>query len=197
MPDDGRFLVFIRGTLIGSFGPKDRGVRNAILIGLSEDPQVHLGQLAKAFDISDGALRLMRGVYEKEGMAPLLTRAPGGSETKVTVARRRRLEKLFDSGATISEAHAKAGKKHDISRATVGRIHLTWLARKKSIESHAQTDAPAAVQLSLVSPLSEVAPRLRRSAVSEGRRRRCREAAARSSRGYRGGHRRGRRRLPE
>lgn len=144
-----------------------------------------------------GALRLMRGVYEKEGMAPLLTRAPGGSETKVTVARRRRLEKLFDSGATISEAHAKAGKKHDISRATVGRIHLTWLARKKSIESHAQTDAPAAVQLSLVSPLSEVAPRLRRSAVSEGRRRRCREAAARSSRGYRGGHRRGRRRLPE
>jgi hypothetical protein len=155
-PDGGRFLVFIRGTLIGSFGPKDYGVRNAIIVGLAEDPKMHLGQLAEAFDISDGTLRLLRGIHKSEGMGPLLARSRRGREWKVTPARRRRLEKLFESGATVSEAHAKAGKKQGLSRATVGRIRLAWLARKESIESHAQPEAPAVVQLSLVvAPSSE------------------------------------------
>lgn len=158
VPDGGGFLVFIRGTLIGRFGAKDRGVRNAILMGLAEDPKMHLGELAEAFDISDGALRLMRGVYATDGISPLLTRVPGGSESKVTPARRRRLEKLFESGATVSQAHAKAGKKHGISRATAGRVRLTWLARKKSIESHPQEAAPAIAQLRLVLPPTATAP---------------------------------------
>ena len=79
VPEGDRFLVFVRGTLIGSFVPMDRGVRNAIIIGLAEDPKVHLGQLAAAFDISDGTLRLLRGIHESKGMGPLLSRAPGGS----------------------------------------------------------------------------------------------------------------------
>lgn len=158
VPEGGRFLVFIRGTLIGNFGPKDRGVRNAIIVGLSEDPKMHLGELAEAFDVSDGTLRLLRGIHKAEGMGSLLTRAPGGSDSKMTPAGRRRLEKLFESGVTVSEAHAKAGKKDGISRATVGRVRLTWLARKKNIESHTQAVVPAAAQLSLVSPPEEAAP---------------------------------------
>lgn len=158
VPDSGRFLVFIRGTLIGSFGPKHFGVRNAIIVGLAEDPKMHLGQLAEAFDISDGTLRLLRGIHKSEGMGPLLTRCRGGREWKVTAAHRRRLEKLFDSGATVSEAHARVGKKHGLSRATVGRVRLAWLARKTSVESRVQADAPAVAQLSLVSPPEEAAP---------------------------------------
>lgn len=151
VPESGGSVVFVRGTLIGHFGAGDRGARNVILVGLSEDPKVHLGKLAEAFDVSSEALRQMRRVYEREGMAPLLSRAPGGSEPKMTPSLRCRLEKLFEKGATVDEAYAKV--KHLASRGSVGRVRRDWHLRKERLENGRRTGNPDASQLSLVPPL--------------------------------------------
>lgn len=44
--------VFIGGTLVCSFERRERGPRNLILVTLAEEPDMHLGQLADAFDVS-------------------------------------------------------------------------------------------------------------------------------------------------
>ena len=44
--------VFVGGTLIGRFGPRDRAKRNAILMGLCGDPRIHLGKVSEAFGLS-------------------------------------------------------------------------------------------------------------------------------------------------
>jgi hypothetical protein len=72
--------VFVGGSLIGRFTRGEYGVRNAILIGLAQDPQVHYGRLAKAFDITSETLRLIRRLFETEGLEAVLARAPGGCE---------------------------------------------------------------------------------------------------------------------
>lgn len=149
-------MVFVRGTLVGCFdGAQDRGPRNVILMALAADAKMHLGQLAEAFDLSSEALRVMRRVYEARGIAPLLARAPGGSEPKMTLALRLRVEKLFDEGATVDEAHAKV--KHRTSRGSVGRVRRDWQLRKESLESQPRTAASGVSQLSLVPPLPEAA----------------------------------------
>ena len=113
VPDAGGWLVFVRGTLVGRFGDaRDCASRNVILMALAEDAKMHLGQLAEAFDLSSEALRQMRRVYEAQGIGPLLTRAPGsGSRSRMAPALRRQLEKLFDEGATVDEAHAKVKRR--------------------------------------------------------------------------------------
>src|SRR5687768_12938487 len=79
VPDASGSMVFVRGTLVGRFeGPRDRASRNVVLMALAGDAKMHLGQLAEAFELSSEALRQMRRVYEAKGIAPLLTRAPGG-----------------------------------------------------------------------------------------------------------------------
>ena len=153
VPDADKRLVFVRGTLVGRFDGRDRGPRNVVLMALAADAKMHLGQLAEAFDLSSEALRLMRRVYETEGMAPLLDRTPGGGESRVKPALLQRLEELFDNGATVSDALAKVSKKYRTSRGTVGRIRLAWQqARKKSLESHPRPAERPASQLSLVPP---------------------------------------------
>jgi len=61
--------VFVGGLLIGRFGRRDRGVRNAIVVQLAADRHVHLQHLADAFGISVDTLRLIRRQFEAEGMA--------------------------------------------------------------------------------------------------------------------------------
>ncbi|MHB8876863.1 MAG: hypothetical protein ACYC8T_24465 [Myxococcaceae bacterium] len=146
VPEAGSYLVFVRGTLVGRFDAQDRGPRNVVLMGLATDAKVHLGQLAAAFDISSETLRLMRRVYETEGMAPLLERASGGGESRVKAWVRRRLEKFFDAGATVSEAPGKLPKHQRVSRATVGRVRRDWQAHKKGLEG-APAALPVASQL--------------------------------------------------
>ena len=58
--------VFVAGTLIGKFSTRDRGARNVVLLGLAEDPRVHLGRLAKAFRVAVESLRLMRRQRDEE-----------------------------------------------------------------------------------------------------------------------------------
>lgn len=48
------------GSLIGTFSEDDTARRNAILIGLTEDPKVHLGQLSAVFGLSSETVRQLR-----------------------------------------------------------------------------------------------------------------------------------------
>ena len=145
-------MVFVRGTLVGRFGDaKERASRNVVLMALAEDAKMHLGQLAEAFDLSSEALRQMRRVYEAQGIGPLLIRAPGsGSRSKMPPALRRQLEKLFDEGATVDEAHAKV--KRRTSRGSVGRVRRAWQLGKESLESEPLLAPVPASQLALVPP---------------------------------------------
>jgi hypothetical protein len=131
--------VYVGGTLIGSFGKRERSARNAILIGLCSDPRVHLERLAPAFGITSEALRLMRRQYEREGLGAVLARKPGGSEGKVTDRVRRRLERLFEEGLSVSAVHAKVRGK--LGRSTVGFVRAAWAARVASLGAAEEKNA--------------------------------------------------------
>lgn len=135
-----RFEVWVGGTLVGAYGPSDRGVRNAILVGLAADPKMHLGALADAFGISSEALRQVRRAYEDGGLEAIASQARGGRQAKVTPSLRHKLEKLFDEGATVSEAHAQVSRRRRVGRATIGRVRRAWeLARAaKAAQATAQ-----------------------------------------------------------
>jgi hypothetical protein len=143
---DGRAEVFVGGTLIGCFGQGEYGARNAILIGLAQDPNAHYGQIAQAFGLSSEALRLIRRVHEAEGVAGVVARARGGSEPKMTSALRRTLEALFEHGASVSSAHAQVVKRHRIGRSTVGKVRVAWAAARATQNAPAADDPHPAVE---------------------------------------------------
>ena len=121
-----RVSVFLGGSLIGSYEPRDRGTRNVILVGLAGDDRVHLGKLATAFDVAPETLRLIRAQAKNEGLQAVLERAPGGKDRKVTPAIRRRLETMFEAGLSIRRAHAQIAKRHDLSRTVVADARKQW-----------------------------------------------------------------------
>ena len=66
--------------------------------------------------------RLCRAVEEK-GMDAISSRGPGGSESKVTAALRRRLYRLFDQGVSIQEANRRV---EQVGYGTAWRVHQQW-----------------------------------------------------------------------
>jgi hypothetical protein len=136
---DGGRDVYVGGMLIGHYDAGERGARNAILVGLARDARMHLGQLAKAFELSSDGLREIRRVFEAKGLAGILVRNPGGRPTKLDDGLRCRLEKLFEAGATVSAAYAKVVRRRKIGRALVGRARKEWAARRRA-EAQAGTD---------------------------------------------------------
>jgi hypothetical protein len=122
--DGSQRLVFVGGTLVGSYAVEDKATRNVLLVKLSENPKAHLGKPAWAFELSEERLRRLRRGYESRGLASLVEVKHGGRRRVVTPTLRRKLYKLFDAGASISTAHAKIDKR--ISRTMVGRVRKTW-----------------------------------------------------------------------
>lgn len=160
--------VFAGGTLVGEFGPHECGLRNVLLIGLSSEPTMHLGHLSEAFDMSTEALRQLRRLYETEGLAAVWRRTPGRPKgSKLSASLRKRLEKLFEQGSSISAAHEKAcgTKGRRISRSSVYRARTEWLARQQAGAAPEATQAvePATLPLALVPPPVEAA-----SAAAQG-----------------------------
>jgi len=141
--DDGdRRLVFVGGTLIGSYDVSDKATRNAILVKLSEDPKVHLGKLAEAFELGREQLRNLQHKYESGGLRQLMEIKHGGRERIVTPALRRKLHKLFESGATLKFAHRKINEK--ISLTMVGRTRQAWRAQREAKASALASTADVA-----------------------------------------------------
>lgn len=127
--DDEQRLVFVGGTLVGSYEVDDKATRNAILVKLGEDPKVHLGRLAEAFELSQEQLRTLRRKYESDGLAGVMEIKHGGRERVVTAPLSRKLNRLFDSGASINLAHAKIDRR--ISRTMVGRVRKLWSLQRQ------------------------------------------------------------------
>ena len=149
--DDGdRRLVFVGGTLIGSYDVSDKATRNAILVKLSEDPKVHLGKLAEAFELGREQLRNLQHKYESGGLRQLMEIKHGGRERVVTPALRRKLDKLFESGASAQFAHQKINEK--ISLTMVARTRRAWRAEREAKASAlaSATDADTAIGKQLV-----------------------------------------------
>lgn len=143
-----RVEVFVGGTLIASFAPDDQDSRNVALIGLAEDPKAHLGRLAAAFGISSELLRRLRRAYERKGVSALIgRRGPGGSKSKVSPALRRRLERLFDEGKTVTAAHEAVRGRHRISRATVGVVRQQWSRARQAKAGGSPSPVPTQLAL--------------------------------------------------
>ena len=151
--DGSRRLVFVGGTLVGSYDVEDKATRNVLLVKLSEDPKAHLGKLAWAFELSEERLRRLRRGYESHGLASLVEVKHGGRQRVVTPTLRRKLYKLFDAGASINTAHAKIDKR--ISRTMVGRVRKAWAEQREGVEA-----AKGKAQEVDTSELAPVGPRL-------------------------------------
>jgi hypothetical protein len=143
-----RRSVFVGGTLVGSYDVADKAMRNAILVKLSEDPKVHLGHLADAFELTQEQVRRLRREYETNGLSGVTQIKHGGRERVVTPALQRKLYELFDAGATINLAHAKINAR--ISRTMVGRTRKAW-----RLERELEASARTAVQTAESAPVVE------------------------------------------
>ena len=71
--------VFVSGVLVGLYDVADKATRNALLVQLSQEPRVHLGQLARAFDLGDEQIRQLRRRHEAKGLADVLEIRRGGT----------------------------------------------------------------------------------------------------------------------
>jgi hypothetical protein len=157
--------MFVGGSLIGSFAPRDTGVRNALVVGLAEDPAVHLGRLAKAFGLTSEGLRPGRRQHESHGLAAVVARKRGGGVTKLTAAVRRKLERRFEKGESVQSILAHERR---VGRATIYRVRAEWLTEQRRREQEGRTvpvEATGQVQLAGVEP--DAAPSIDTRAANE------------------------------
>jgi len=140
--------VFVGGTLIGIFGRKDRAARNALLMGLTANPKVHLGRLATAFGLNAETLRRMRLQYRDEGLQAVLERAPGGSERKLQGRSLRWAEQGFARGDSLATVQAALARRRvTISVAALCVARARWRAEpvgSPSVPASATAEEPAA-----------------------------------------------------
>jgi hypothetical protein len=134
--------VYVGGSLIGSFAPRETATRNALVVGLAEDPKAHFGRLAKAFGLTSEGLRLMRRQYEAEGLAAVIARKRGGGVTKLTPTVRRRLERLFEKGVSVKSIVAQERR---VRRGTIYRARAEWEAARRPKQEEAERAAPQVV----------------------------------------------------
>ncbi len=150
---DGQSHVYVRGTLVGSFGPRDSATRNLLMVSLAQGERVHLERLAEAFGFTaDGLLRIRR-LYKAEGGRAVAKRVHGGRASKLTGRVRERLRAAFEGGASVNQAWDTVGKKARLGRSLVGRVRQEWSQGKPRSAPEAAAAAP---QLMLVPSQAEV-----------------------------------------
>lgn len=133
-----RIEVFVGGLLIGSYSPSDRGMRNLLLYALSSDERVKKTKVAKAFGVSRETIRLIEQQAEREGLGAVYARRQTGRTSVVTPRLQRRLERLFEEGATTRQAHEKV-KRH-MSHGTVRRVRHQWTRAKNAATDDVAAD---------------------------------------------------------
>jgi hypothetical protein len=124
--------VYVGGSLVGWFEPQDIPMRNILLVAASRATGVDMRKLAKAFGISPAMGRNIRRRYKQQGLQAIVEHKRGGRERKWTAKLQARLNKLFEQGLMIDEAHEKI--RRSVSRTLVGRAHKRWIDAKKSEE---------------------------------------------------------------
>jgi len=140
--------VFVGGSLVGQYHATDKATRNALVVELSQDRWVHLGQLASAFELGEEQVRKLRRRHESAGMAAVVEIRRGGRQPSVTPQLRRKLHELFEAGLSIKKAHEKVRGR--VCRAVVGRERKAW--GEQRLAAAAAAGAPE------MAPLAEAAP---------------------------------------
>jgi hypothetical protein len=135
--------VFVRGTLVGSFGPKDQATRKLLLVSLAQGERVHLEQLADAFGVAPSGLRLLRRIFEREGGGAVMRRIHGGKAQKASPRVRKSIEAAFAAGATVDEAWESTGRKAGLGRSTIGNMRKAWAVNRAAKRSALEVVAPA------------------------------------------------------
>jgi len=120
--DRERAEVFVGSTLIGMFARRDPQARNLILIGLCQGRRMHLGRLARAFDITGETLRKVRRLYEREGLAGLVGGKSRGREPKLNDATVHAVHRWFARGVSVREVQKKLRARKVPVSASVGTL---------------------------------------------------------------------------
>jgi len=106
--DDGVFEVVIGGVIIGWFSRGEPERRNLLLVALSDNPSIQLGDLARAFGLSAERLRQIREFARVHGADALFVRRKGG-RAPISARLKKRIVALFDQGLNIDATYAKGG----------------------------------------------------------------------------------------
>lgn len=134
--------VFVGGSLIGWFVRGDVGVRNILIIAASRAIGVDRGKLANAFGVSLSTVASIRSRFKKRGLNAIIEKKQGGREQKLTKKLQARLDKLFDEGLMIDDAHERI--RRCVSRTLVGRAHKRWVDSRSQQQSAVHTEPEAA-----------------------------------------------------
>jgi hypothetical protein len=169
---DGVFEVTVGGMLVGTYTRREPERRNLLLVGLASNPRVPIGELAWAFRLTTERLRQIRKIADEQGVEALMVRRRRGKKP-VNEHMKKRIAALFDEGMTIDQAHAKV--KRSVSRATVGRVHKEWSARRGQ---HPPNQVPPTKQheLDFAAPDDEVVV-VRSAKPPRPRNAKCRQSA--------------------
>jgi len=149
--------VYVGGTLIGSFGRREVGVRNLLLVGLSRDKRIRKGKLAEAFGLGAERLRQISRQVERDGIDALPRRPQGGRVSPVTPQMRRKMEQLFAAGLSARAAYERYGKRAGITSRTARLMRVQWGAQGKAQETPEPqlelelTDEPVEIEEEVVS----------------------------------------------
>jgi hypothetical protein len=146
--------VFVAGSLLGEFKPRERPMRYALLVLLSEMRGVHLGRLCEAFEVSDETLRRLRAAYKKGGVQAVIAAGPKGSKSKVAPTLQARIERMFEKGMSISEVTDAINKA--VGRSKVGELRMQWAARKTDRTAETPAALPDAAADSPASSVERV-----------------------------------------
>src|SRR5512145_1136929 len=150
----GRREVYVGGSFIGWFAPDDVVMRDILLIAASRAHGVDMCKLARAFGISPSMGRYIRRRFQLHGMAGIVERKRGGRERKLTDKLQTQLNKLFEQGLMIDDAHEKISR--CVSRTLVGRAHKRWIDAKKAAvaeeQRRAKLESEQAEQVELSDP---------------------------------------------
>lgn len=136
--------VFVASSLVGQYDASDKATRNALVVELSQEPRVHLGQLARAFELGDEQVRQLRRRHEAKGLAAVLEIRRGGRQASVTPQLRAKLHELFEAGLSIKKAHERIRGR--VCRAVVGRERKAWGEQQRATTVPAPADMPAATE---------------------------------------------------
>jgi hypothetical protein len=112
-----RRIVF-HGTQAAAWRVGQTGIRNALLVQMAEEPHVILEDLARAFELSSEAVRLIRRKAQTEGLLAVMlpTQRDTGATAPEVVER---MEKPFEQGKGVEEVlKALKGK---VKRTTVSK----------------------------------------------------------------------------
>jgi hypothetical protein len=118
--------LFFHGTQAASWREGETAIRNALLVQLAQEPRIILEDLAKAFELTSEAVRLIRRKAEAEGLLAVMLPAKRKS-TAVAPELRDRMENLFSKGKNVDQVFKTLGKK--VARSTISKYRARWAGR--------------------------------------------------------------------